>query len=48
MKLLYVAGPYRAKSEWQLEQNIRNAEAVALELWQAWMRGQREQVKEPV
>lgn len=35
MKLVYVAGPYRAKTEWQLTQNIREAEALALQLWQA-------------
>jgi hypothetical protein len=33
MKLIYVAGPYRAASEWQLVQNIRRAEALALEVW---------------
>jgi hypothetical protein len=34
MKLVYVAGPYRAPTEWQLVQNIRRAEALALEVWQ--------------
>ena len=34
MKLVYVAGPYRATTEWQLVQNIRKAEALALEVWQ--------------
>ena len=33
MKLVYVAGPYRAKTEWELEENIRRAEALALDLW---------------
>jgi hypothetical protein len=33
MKVVYVAGPYRAASEWEVVQNIRKAEAVALELW---------------
>lgn len=33
MKLAYVAGPYRAACEWRVTQNIREAEAVALELW---------------
>jgi hypothetical protein len=33
MKLIYVAGPYRAKTEWELVQNIRRAEALALEVW---------------
>lgn len=31
--VIYVAGPYRSDSEWQVVQNIRNAEAVSLELW---------------
>lgn len=31
--LAYVAGPYRASTEWQRERNIRNAENVALWLW---------------
>ena len=33
MKLIYIAGPYRAASEWKLVQNIRRAEALALEVW---------------
>ncbi|MCE5309616.1 MAG: DUF4406 domain-containing protein [Acidobacteriales bacterium] len=33
MKLVYVAGPYRDKSEYGVLQNIREAEAIALELW---------------
>jgi hypothetical protein len=33
MKVLYVAGPYRAASEYQVLQNIREAEAISLELW---------------
>lgn len=33
MKVLYVAGPYRAKTEYQVLQNIREAEAIAVELW---------------
>jgi hypothetical protein len=33
MKLVYLAGPYRAATEWQLVQNIRRAEALALEVW---------------
>jgi hypothetical protein len=35
MKLVYVAGPYRAASEWLVTKNIRAAEAVALEVWGA-------------
>ena len=33
MKLIYIAGPYRASGEWELVQNIRRAEALALEVW---------------
>jgi nucleoside 2-deoxyribosyltransferase len=34
MKVIYVAGPIRAKgSFWKREQNIRAAEEVALQLW---------------
>jgi len=33
MKVAYIAGKYRAKTEWEVQQNIRNAEAVALEYW---------------
>ena len=33
MKLVFVAGKYRAKTEWEVFQNIRSAEALALELW---------------
>lgn len=35
MKLVYVAGPYRAVSEWEVTQNIRRAEEMALRVWQA-------------
>lgn len=35
MKLIYVAGPYRGKTEWDVVQNIYAAEAVALSLWAA-------------
>jgi len=31
--LIYVAGPYRASSAWEIEANIRLAEETALELW---------------
>jgi hypothetical protein len=31
--VVYVAGPYRAPSEWQVEVHIRNAERLALEVW---------------
>ena len=33
MKLVYLAGPYRATTEWELLGNIRRAEALALEVW---------------
>lgn len=33
MKLVYVAGPYRANNAWDIEQNIRRAETLALEVW---------------
>lgn len=32
-KVAFVSGPYRAKTPYGIKQNIRNAEAVALELW---------------
>ena len=35
MKLVYVAGPYRAESEWAVLNNIRNAERVALKVWKS-------------
>jgi len=33
-RLIYVAGPYRASTEWQLEQNIRTAETATVRLVQ--------------
>ncbi len=33
MKVVYIAGPYRAASAWDREQNIRRAETLALEVW---------------
>lgn len=35
MKVVYVAGPYRADTHRGVVENIRNAEAVAIKLWQA-------------
>jgi len=35
MKVVYVAGPFRGKSSWDMEQNIRRAETLALEVWRA-------------
>ena len=32
MKLVYIAGPYRAKTVWQVEQNIIAAQAVAAQV----------------
>lgn len=33
MKVVYIAGPYRAKSPWEVEQNIRRAEELCLQVW---------------
>jgi hypothetical protein len=33
MKVIYVAGPFRAENAWAIECNIREAERVALEVW---------------
>ena len=33
MKIAYIAGKYRAPTEWDVVQNIRVAEAVALKYW---------------
>lgn len=33
MKVVYVAGPYRAADNWLIEQNIRRSEEMALEIW---------------
>lgn len=35
MNVVYVAGPFRAKDAWEIEQNIRRAETLALEVWRA-------------
>lgn len=35
MKVIYVAGPFRGKDSWEMENNIRRAEAIALEVWRA-------------
>ena len=34
MKIAYIAGPYRAKTKWGVQQNIAAAEAVALKYWE--------------
>ena len=31
--VVYVAGPYRAPDNWQIEANVRRAETLALEVW---------------
>jgi hypothetical protein len=33
MKVVYVAGPFRASNSWAIEQNVRRAEELALEVW---------------
>ena len=33
MRIVYIAGPFRAVNSWEIEQNIRRAEALALEVW---------------
>lgn len=33
MKLIYVAGPYRAKTVADITRNIRRAESVAMQVW---------------
>ena len=35
MLVVYIAGPYRAASSWEREQNIRRAEEVAYHVWEA-------------
>jgi hypothetical protein len=35
MMVVYVAGPYRAATEWQVLLNIRRAEEVALQVWRS-------------
>lgn len=34
MKVIYVIGPYRSKTDWGIEENIQRAEQAALKLWQ--------------
>lgn len=35
--ICYIAGPYRGKSIWHQVQNIRSAEALALDVWKLGM-----------
>lgn len=37
MIVVYIAGPYRAPHAWQRELNIREAEALAFEVWRRGM-----------
>lgn len=33
MKVIYVAGPFRGAHHWEIAENIRNAERLALAVW---------------
>ena len=33
MKVVYIAGPYRGRTEWEVKENILRAEKVAAEFW---------------
>jgi hypothetical protein len=33
MKTVYVGGPFRGKNHWDIEQNVRRAEQMALGIW---------------
>jgi hypothetical protein len=33
MRVFYIAAPFRASNAWEIEQNIRQAEEAALEIW---------------
>ncbi len=33
MRVIYIAGPFRAENAWEVEQNIRLAETAALAVW---------------
>jgi hypothetical protein len=35
--VIYVAGPYRAPTPWEVEQNVRRAEELALGVWRLGM-----------
>lgn len=32
-RVIYLAGPFRAKTPWEIELNVRRAEAASLEIW---------------
>jgi hypothetical protein len=33
LKLVYIAGPFRAATPWLVEENVRRAERLALDVW---------------
>ena len=33
MKVVYIAGPFRAPTPWKIETNVRRAEEIALKVW---------------
>jgi nucleoside 2-deoxyribosyltransferase len=33
LRVIYIAGPFRGPDHWAIEQNIRQAEALALDVW---------------
>jgi len=33
MKLVYVAGPFKGRTSWEIEKNVRKAESLALAVW---------------
>ena len=33
MRVIYVAGPFRGQNSWEIEENIRRSERLALEVW---------------
>jgi nucleoside 2-deoxyribosyltransferase len=35
MRVVYVAGPFRGPNHWEIHQNIRRAETLALAVWRA-------------
>lgn len=37
MLVIYIAGPFRGNSAWDIEQNIRRAEELSLEVWKRGM-----------
>ncbi len=37
MKVVYIAGKFRGANAWEVEENIRAAERLALEVWRAGM-----------